>query len=120
MRGSDRRQEGREREREQGQRRFKRREEGEKRCNELLEKHLLHTFSWDIHPPNTHTHSSPTLFLSQFPSNTQNLTLHWFAVQCGRQATTCERNYSYREGPGERKGGRDRSSRKSCLQAVSM
>lgn len=51
-----------------------------------------------------------TPFLSQSPSSTHNLTLHWFALQCGRQATTCESNYSYRETLGERRGGRDRGA----------
>lgn len=49
-----------------------------------------------------------TPFLSLSPSSTHNLVLHWFALQCSRQATTCESNYSYRERLGEREGGRDR------------
>lgn len=48
-----------------------------------------------------------TPFLSLSSSSTYNLTLHWFALQCSRQATTCKSNYSYRERLGQRKGGRD-------------
>lgn len=67
---------------------------------------LGHSSSPEKPPSNRTPHSS----LSQFPSSTHNFTLHWFALQCGRQATTCESNYSYRERPRERKGGRDRGA----------
>lgn len=82
--------------------------EGETRDgNKYWKKPLLQTSPWDIHLQNKplSTPIPPSVCLS--PSSTHNLTLHWFALQCGRQATTCESNYSYRERLEERKGGRD-------------
>lgn len=100
--GSDRKQRDRERVKE-------RQKEGEKDMEITTKKGssadcpLGHSSSPEK-PPSTPTpHSS----FSLLPAPT---TLHWFALQCGRQATTCESNYSYRERLGERQGGRDRGA----------